>query len=434
MANGNDNPYFYIAKTSKMVEMVGESSLGESPEMAWQAQFAYSVDIYSAEVWEVLRWGFNKLALAEEAFDRLRLFIRTQSYPNVPNGKKQPASRTLALRCFKASGSSKISVTLLGKVYADSSPTVKEEADNYWHELTSAFPHDYPLHPICSKDEFEQAAGWPLITQSDRPDSFAEILRFEESVSTGEEDFYLIGRWKFSRFGNELIWRVLNEAKNPLLYEVILRPTILKISELTILSEWVKQVQRIKRKAEYFQSMRIKQDEDLFKAEYFGQKPEMHQDRPPEKEGEIPLVKPFAIFASENLADQLENIHQPYVVQIRLISPFGLPEYVPRVVGSTMVHEEQQEPVTPGFQIEKPADLKQAECWRAQSLWLEPDLSPGRIIRNKQFARLRKLVGLNDAQSLFRVPYPPAKGLPGVAFETKTEEIDFLENYTTRSD
>ena len=128
-----------------------------------------------------------------------------------------------------------------------------------------------------------------------------------------------------------------------------------------------------------------------------------------------PGVKWKAELAVENFISQADALHFPYLYRIHLVSPDGFPEYLIRGIGFAFSHHNETRTPVPTFQVRNPTNMAELEHWRTQLYCLEPDHQPAGGL-DARFSHLRKLVGLQEALALFRLPFPPEAGIPGVTF------------------
>ncbi len=352
----------------------------ENGSLQWDAEFACLVVVRAAKELEHLKWGFNTGSLLEDAITRQRLFLESQHYYPVESGDLiVDANRSLAMRCSCQPERETLQLALIAKVSGQNKTSVHQKAVEYWHEISSIFPFDYTLIPATTKDDFYSLAGWHLLEETKNEDDFAGIQRYAGVVQTGKTRFYLPGSWNFSKTANEQIWRVLAGSPKPLIWDVVIRPTVLKEEEL------------------YFVDQIAKQVEDIAKTT------------------DIINVTPYAHYTAEKFKHWSRTLKRPFLIQARLIAPQGLPEYIARTIGFALTFNEQNEPLTPGFQITNPIDRNDVKRWCTQVKWLEVDLRPGRFA-NEALTRILKMVDAQCALNLFRFPFPPGKGIPGAMF------------------
>ncbi|MEW6405950.1 MAG: hypothetical protein AB1649_29540 [Chloroflexota bacterium] len=342
----------------------------------YHAFFACEIQIRSRDVRDMLKWGWNWGALLDEAIDRQRLFIESQHFVAEPGQTAPLECRTLALRYLYDPQSPGLQMGIVGKVIGITEETARIAAVQHWRQIQSTFPHDYVLIPATSEQDYHRLMGQNLIEDARVPDAYAEVQRFENVVSTGEQRFYLLGSWHFSVRANEQIWRVLAGSEQRVLLDILLRPTVLTEAELVTLQLISQHIGK------------IAEDVDLI------------------------TVQPYARFAAEHYKKLLQFLRHPYIVQMRLVAPDGLPAYIPRTIGFALTHNEDRELAMPGFQAIHPQTQEDVEKWRYQLSILEPDIQSANL-KDKRFARIRKMSDAYEANVLFRLPYPSQGGLPG---------------------
>ena len=375
------SPDIYIDISPAQEEPLTSQGLDiiQPPGNGWHAQFAFAVKIRDFDDLKKLKWGFNFGSLLEEVLERQRLFIESQHFPG--ELRKQPTEfRTLALRFVHEPERNSLRLYLLAKVQAHDRKSAFSLAIQTRQELESIFPYEYKLDPIDNRISFTQETGWNWVRQSSDVFSFLEIEKYEGVLSTGQERIFILGSWNDSMIGNEQVWRVLAGAKQRIFLNVIIRPVILQDYDVLALHNI----------AEYAEKIR--------------------------KGSVNPALLPYIDAAVLNYRKMAESLRRPYLVRIHLVSPERIPEYIPRAIGSALTHTDKPSPSAPGFQIVLPKSDGELTNWQQLLLWIEPTaFSPdGYDVR---FTRLRNLVDAQGALSLFRLPFPPEGGIPGVTFE-----------------
>lgn len=341
----------------------------------WHAQFAVQVCLQPLAELQKLRWGFNAGALMNEALERQKLFIESQFHGD-PLKEPPGGARALALRAHTLPGEG-IVLALLGKVQAESESTAHQKALEYCREITSTFPYDYKLHPALTRATFRKLTGQDLLTACQNPQSLARIMRFESPIRTRNNLAYITGFWQTSERADEQIWRVLANFPHPVLYNVTLQPGILEGDERQLL--W---------------------DMKTVAAVPYQEVSNLHPAQPFDK-----WVEPF-------IERRLNPWKRYYLVQVHLLCPAGVPDSLVRPVGAALTRE-SGDLLAPGFFVIHPAHSSAAQSWcaRLQSLELTPLHQ-----QTTRLSRLSNLADLNEACCVFRWPYPPEPGLPGVTF------------------
>lgn len=348
------------------------------PGKGWHAQFAASIQIRPFKELERLKWGFNFGSLLEEVIDRQRLFIESQHFPGEPVQEPEEG-RTLALRCLNDPEAAQLRLSLLVKVHASTRQRAHAFALQTWQEIQSIFPYEYTLVPALDQIQFQRLTGWEWLQEIREQFTLVEIERFEGRLSTGSERLYLLGTWKNSLVANEQTWRVLAGASQRILMTVILRPTVLydyDVAALQAIAEFAEKI----------------------------------------RQGPVnPALLPYLNNATAVYRKMAETLRHPFLARVVLASPDGIPEYIPRDIGYAMTHLDKPEPSTPGFQICVPKSEEEITDWKRLLFWIEPEALPRNGI-DERFQRLRSLVNVSEAISLFRLPFPPEGGIPGITF------------------
>jgi hypothetical protein len=344
----------------------------------WHAQFAAAIKIRKFDELVKLKWGFDFSALLNEVLGRQRLFIESQHFPGEPR-VQPPENRTLSLRFIHDAIGKRIRPYLLTKVQADDKISAIDLAIETWQEMTSIFPYDYILEPVQDRQSFLKATGWDWINQSNDPTSFIEIDRYEGIISTGQDVLFLLGSWQESMIGNEQVWRTLAGANQLIMINILLRPVVLLDYEVAILKNIVDFAERI------------------------------------DKNSVHPSFLPYIESAICNYKEMAVNLRHPYLIRIHLVSSESIPDYIPRTIGHAMTHSDKPGVDTPDYQVVQPCTCGELEQWKQLLCWLEPEaFSPAGY--DARFSRLRNLVDAQEAVSLFRLPFPPQDGIPGVTF------------------
>ncbi|GAB4493851.1 MAG: hypothetical protein Fur0016_29830 [Anaerolineales bacterium] len=343
-------------------------------ETAWQAVFACQVCVQPFAELQKLRWGFNAAALLVEALDRQKLFIESQFHGNP---FKAPASEehAIALRCTQIPGEGLL-LALLGRAQAASQQEAREHALDYCNELTSTFPYDYKIYPATTPETFEKLIGRQVLAHCQSAQSMAQILRFETQIRTQKGLVYVNGFWQTSDRSDEQTWRTLGNYPRPAMLNISLQPTIIEGDERQFIWDM---------KTVSFPLENISQ---------------MHPAQPFDK-----WVEPF-------IDRRLSPWKRYYLLQVHLLSPAGVTDSLARPIGAALTRE-TADLLSPGFLTVSPANTHEASEWRARLERLE--IAPVHF-NPTSLSRLSDLADLNEAHSVFRFPYPPEAGLPGVSF------------------
>jgi hypothetical protein len=350
----------------------------QPPGKGWHAQFAAGIKIREFDELLKGKWGLETTSLLTEVIERQKLFIKSQYFAGEP--RLQPSGlRTLALRFIHERIGGRIQPALLVKVQAEDRESAITLANQAWQEMSANFPYDYILKPAIDQAAFLKASGWDWMRGADQFGCYAEICRYEGILSTGSQLLYLLGCWNESMLGNELIWRTLAGASQRIIMNITLRPVVLQDYELYILKSAMDQAVSI-------------------------DKGTIH-----------PCFHLYVDSAVAVYREMAANLHHPYLIRIHLASPEPIPEYIPRLIGNALTHPDKPAPATNGYQVVYPELPEEIVKLKQLLFWLEPDAysTPGYDAR---FMRLRYMVDTQEAVSLFRLPFPPQGGIPGVRF------------------
>lgn len=345
-------------------------------ESGWQAMFACQVCIQPFAERRKYLWGFNSAALLTEALDRQKLFIESQYHGNPLEGAF-PEKRAISLRCIRLAEKGLL-LALAGKVSAATRKDAREAALHYCQELTAIFPYDYTIHPAASQPTFDMLTGRVIFANCQRPQTMAQILRFETPLNTRQGTIYLHGFWQGAEHSDDQIWRALGNFPQAVMLNISLRPTRLEINERQLLWE----MEQVPPAAETF-----------------------------------PSGQPYERWAQPLLDRRMNPWKRFYLMQIHLLSPEGISESLTRPVGSAITRENDKL-FSPGFSSRYPENNASAAEWIRQLSNL--DLAPSQNIPTN-LSRLSDVADLEEAHAVFRFPYPPEPGFPGVTFIEKIE-------------
>jgi hypothetical protein len=339
----------------------------------WQAMFACQIGVPVYKEREKFRWGFSAAFLLEEAIDRQKLFIESQLSINPID--EHTEQRTLGLRCICVPNVG-LRLGLVAKVLAASQEEALLSAQNYCRELEAVFPYDYVLLPASTDEEFLHIVGRGLIRQCNSLNSIAQIRRFESPLRTSKGVFRLIGLWQTGLRSDEQIWRALASSEREILLNISIRPTHLFEGERRAL-------------------LAMKQSAQA------------SQDEPSDE----PYLQDYEAWIDPFISRHTYPWNKYFYLQIHLAAPKGLDGYIFRSIGSAITRE-QPDKATPGFQVIYPQDIRNVIEWRN---YLD-DLEIIHTNNSLLLPRLSELASLDEAHAVFRLPYPPAAGLPNTEF------------------
>ncbi len=371
-------PWVELGESNTLPDLESKAPLDRTFAYLWQAVIACQVFIRPFQDLLKFKWGFSPAFLWDEARDRQRLFIEALHINDCTAQDEWPEKRSLALRVVHSPGQPGLLLSLFAKVCAPTQEVARQAACAFWYELRSIFPIDYILRPAATQDEFHRLAGWDILRQVSAADGLAQICRFNSAFNSGQEMLYLSEAWETIDRSDEQIWRALAGSPEPVLLDLLLRPTVLQQYERLLLTRLSEQASRIS------------------------------------KNNDLHFAQPFAFKTATQLDRRLAGLTRPYFVQVRLASPTFVPDFVSRAVGSALTRSARPDAMMWGYQIKRPTTRNDSRLWEPQIYWLErlpnPALAPN-------FERLQDMADLGEAQAVFRLPYPPEQGLPGVTFE-----------------
>lgn len=340
----------------------------------WRGLFVCQVCVQPFAEVQKLRWGFNAAALLLEALDRQKLFIESQFHGN-PLKEPASAERAVALRCARLPGEGLL-LALVGGVQGDTQEEALENAQEYCSELASTFPYDYKIYPATTPQAFKKLTGRELLQNCQSAQSMLQLLRFEKQIRTQKGLAYVNGFWQTSDRSDEQTWRILGNYPRPALLNISLQPAILEGDERQFIWD-------MKTVSAPFENIS-----------------QMHPAQPFDK-----WVDPF-------IERRLNPWKRYYMMQVHLLSPAGVRDSLARPIGAAMTRE-TADLLSPGFLAVYPANDITANAWRARLEKLE--IVPIQF-NLTSLSRLSDLADLNETHSVFRFPYPPEAGLPGVTF------------------
>jgi len=336
----------------------------------WQAVFAFQIFHQQPEDWLKMRWGFNAGILLEEALDRGKLFVESQTASEIDFRSGAQPVRTVALRGINLPGTG-LQMSLLGKTIAQSRQAAEETALVYARELYSTFPSDFILIPAETPDDFHRLSGQDLLTSQP---GIAQIQRSIFPLPPGVEFHFLTGLWQASARSNEQIWRALSNMPRKSMVNMMMQPTYFFEGEKKALIE-------------------IKQK--ILDAEQNSHIASVHG----------PWV--------ENIVKRrLAAWKRFFLVQVHVAAEHELDENLIRSIGSALTRDSNDLSL-PGFQTQWPDSDETGRSWCDQLLAL--NFIPS--------AHMEDLCDSDEAFAVFRVPYLPEAGVPGANFIRLLQEL-----------
>ena len=332
----------------------------------WQAFFAFQVFHRPPEEWIKMRWGFNAGALLEEALDRYKLFIESQTVSEIEFRAGTMHNNTLVLRGIH-SPEFGLKMVLLGKSSAPDREEAQQAAQQYAREVFSTFPHDFLLVPAKTDSEYQQFGGEQWLDGNSR---VVQIQRGIIFLPKGYEPHYLPGLWQTSPRSNEQIWRALSAMPQPTLFNIIIKPSFIYSQEKNLLED-------------------------------------MKQNISKQKDDAISACIPWI----ESYTKRRQAVWKKFfLAQVHLISNGGMENLI-RSIGSALTRN-SNDLTLPGYQAREASDNGQW-CENIRSLDLTENTT-----------RWDDLTDVDEVFSIFRFPYRPEAGLPGANFTQPGEETD----------
>jgi hypothetical protein len=329
-------------------------------QTGWQAVFAYQVFHRSAEEWLRMRWGFNAGALLEEALDRYKLFIESQSTNEFMFKADSTQNNTLALRGI-VEPTKGLKMVLLGKSHASDRERALQAAQQYARRISSTFPYDFLIAPARSEKEYHELSGEALLT---RKPFIVQIQRGMLDIPIARQ--YIRGVWNAGVRSNEQIWRALSAAPQAAFFNILVQPTILFENEKQALLEIKKQISN------------FRQDEAVLSY--------------------IPWVENY-------IKRRLVAGKKFFTAQIHLVINREMEDLI-HSIGSAFTRD-IPELASLGYQTRHSISASDNEQWCENIRLLDLIESP---------LRLDDVADLEEVFSIFRFPYRPESGLPGANF------------------
>ncbi|MBI3151653.1 MAG: hypothetical protein HYZ21_05945 [Chloroflexi bacterium] len=345
----------------------------------WQAMFAFQVFHRPADEWLAMRWGFNAGALLDEALDRYKLFIESQSMSEAAFLESDQPDRTLAMRGMNLPGQG-LQMALIGKASSPEKPMALQAAKDYAREIYSIFPHDFILQPAETKTDYDRLYGKDFFAKHPRAASIQRGMAFIPSLHNNQ---YLSGLWQSSPRAHEQVWRALSNMPQTTMLNIVIQPSILYEGEKEMLLE----AKKIAKETE--------QDED-----------DTEEAEPKEKKPEETIFSDYIAWADTYIKRRLAPWKKFFLLQIHLLADGAVDENLLRSIGSAVTREMNGTSL-PGFQIARPNSADEEKDWREKIRSLDFLSSPMHI---------NDLADLDEVFAVFRFPYRPEAGLPGANF------------------
>lgn len=351
-------------------------------EYTWQAVFAYQVGIRPHPDWAKMKWGFNAQALFDEALERQKLFMTSQSAIQNEWGTQSPDQRTLAFR-FIARPGEDLLVAIVAKVHAQSEAEAIQKGLAHHRELSSTFPYDYTLK-AADQGEYRRIAGSDILEKTEILD-IAQIRRMEIPLHPATRSPILQGVWQSGPRAHEQIWRFLAMSSQPTILNICMRPTILYERERLLILENTNRIENFK-------------DDSM--------------DHPT-----LSALKEWSNKYKERRAHPWKKFFQ---LQVQMASLGKIHENAFRILGTSLTLGPDGQS-SPGYRVLQPTDLEKA-------IWLKK-LENLDFIRSNSYLTVPRLSDIADMEEVFsvmRIPYsPPENGFPDFRFaDLHTEKED----------
>ena len=344
-------------------------------EEGWQALFAFQVFHRKGEDWLKMRWGFNAGALLDEALDRYKLFIESQTINEAEYHTGTQPNHTLALRGINLPEIG-TQMALLGKASAKEKEDAKRAGINFARELYSTFPHDFLLIPAELPEDYNRLTGTDIATTNS---SVAQIQRGIAYVPLALSSRYFSSLWQASSRSNEQIWRSLSAMPNQIIFNVMIQPTVFYDGER----------------------------QSMLAIKNHISKTEQNTD----------LTSAYIPWAENYIKRRLAAWKKFFLMQVHVIANGDLAGNILRSIGSALTRDAIDLPL-PGYQIKWPDSTDTNQIWCEKILAME--LIPS--------TRVEDLVDSDEVFAVFRFPYLPEAGLPGAKFIAMQKDIPPAQN------
>lgn len=351
------------------IEILPESDQSDMPTPGssaykWQAMFACQVGVMRHQDWANLKWGFNAGALFDEAIERQKLFLESQHSLDDEMRVEDSRIRAIAFRYMNTSEG--LLIALIGKVSAKTREEAELYANEFCSEILSTFPYDYSLSPAKSRDEFYRMTGSKLLLRNGQID-VVQIKRCESLPSSLMKEFpYFQGLWQSGGRSHEQIWRSVSLAKDQLLVNIMLRPTILYEKEIQVYSNLSSEISKY---------------------------------HPADSEQKV--FNAYREWYEGFIKRRLTPWKKFYYLQIHIVASNIISESLIRSIG-TVLTQSSPTLTQPGYQVMRPSSKKEKE-W-GERIFMMYLTSWGGQIPNP---RLSDVADLDEVFSAVRFPYSP---------------------------
>lgn len=343
---------------------------------AWQSVFAFQVFHRPTDEWIKMKWGFNSGALLDEAFDRFKFFLESQTTSDEFQSEDDENTHTLALRCINLPGIG-VQAAILGRVIGENREQSILAGQAYAREIFSTFPYDFVLEPAVSHADLERLTGAELFGNAT---NVTFIQRDKAFIPPMLRHQYMPGLWQTSPRAIDQVWRAMFALPKKAMLNVTLRPSTLYENERQLLLD-------VKKKL-------------------------------PEAAREEGLFSPHIEWVNAYIKRRLAPWRKLFQMQVHVLAADEPDESLLRSIGSAFTRNSNETP-TPGFQVTYPNDEKEQALWAEQVRLL--DFIP-------QPRRMDDVADIDEVFSVFRLPYRQEAGLPGVGLiERQSDSPDSAE-------
>lgn len=345
----------------------------------WQATFAFQAYHRPAAEWLAMRWGFNAGALLEEALERSRLFIESQSVSEAAFlANERTADLTLTLRGINIPGEG-LQMSILGKASSSDKAQAQQAARDYAREIYSIFPHDFFLHPAEEKPDYERLCGKSLFAKSPQIAAIQRAIAFIPPMGAQQ---YFSGVWQSSQRANEQIWRALSNMPKATMLNITIQPSILYEGEKQMLLDAQATIEELKSEKDENEE----QEENKFSAHFE--------------------------WAKNYIQRRLTPWKKFFQMQVHVLVDGAVDDSLLRSIGTPITRDTNDKHM-PGFHILRPNSKEEEKEWREH-------------IRALDFVttsmHINDIADVDEAFAVFRLPFRPEAGLPGANFISAVKE------------
>ena len=338
---------------------------------AWQALFGLHVQIQPFEKRRAFKWGFNEAVLYDEAADRQKLFIESlHPFQFFERNERDCRSLAIVARAIPTKG---IQVALIGRVLGETREHAVHTSQEYLQQVLAACPYDFQLAPAASEEEYQQLCCADLLAQDNLQMRLLQVRRQEVLLNLPGSAAILNGNWSSSPHADEQIWRALSHCNSPAFVQILLTPAMVFDEERQAMLD-LKQAWKL-----------------------------------------VPTNGQVGISGLEKLVDQYVERYSRfaqkyYHLQVHLLTALNADGHLSAAAGSAITRPDAKT-ILSGYSLLESGQDAQSWAWRSAHLeFNRPLRTPGGL------ERLRDLVDLNEAVSVFRLPYPPAATIPDLNF------------------